>query len=235
MNNQLTFEQGIRETIPTVFGYIGIGLAFGIIASSNGLNAFVVFLLSAVVYAGSGQFVMVTLLALKSPILSIVMSVFLVNSRMILLSTTVAPFFKKESLFKNVLIGTFLTDESFALGMSKKNYTEGILKFEWFNVVNLLAYSTWVVSTVIGSLVGQIIPNPSQFGFEFAVVAMFIGLLYLQVIGDHVKGLKLQVIVILLTLVLFYFGLIFIPGNILILFVTLLACGLGVFIKRAFF
>ena len=77
--------------------------------------------------------------------------------------------------------------------------------------------------------------DPKKFGLDFAIVAMFIGLLYLQVISDRNTSKRLQLILIGLTLILVYVGLIFIPSNLVILVVTLIGCGLGVWIKHAFF
>ena len=110
MNSELTFRQGLKDTLPTVFGYIGIGAAFGMIGHSAGFSAWVILLLSLIVYAGSAQFIIITMLAVHSPLLSIVLSVFLVNSRIILMSMTTASYFKNESLLKNIFIGTLLTD-----------------------------------------------------------------------------------------------------------------------------
>lgn len=235
MNSELTFKQGLKDTMPTVFGYIGIGIAFGMIGHSEGFSVWVILLLSLIVYAGSAQFIMVSMLATHSPIMSIVLSVFLVNSRIILMSMTTASYFKNESLLKNILLGTLLTDESFALGMNKQNYTEGKLNFSWFNASNLLAYLVWALASAIGALLGNLLANPEKLGLGFAVIAMFIGLLYLQLISDKTLGLMLQLVMVGITLVLFYFGLIFLPNNLLVLFVTLIACALGVGVKRVFF
>ena len=224
MNSELTFKQGLKDTMPTVFGYIGIGIAFGMIGHSEGFSVWVILLLSLIVYAGSAQFIMVSMLATHSPIMSIVLSVL-----------TTASYFKNESLLKNILLGTLLTDESFALGMNKQNYTEGKLNFSWFNASNLLAYLVWALASAIGALLGNLLANPEKLGLGFAVIAMFIGLLYLQLISDKTLGLMLQLVMVGITLVLFYFGLIFLPSNLLVLFVTLIACALGVGVKRVFF
>ncbi|USI59898.1 AzlC family ABC transporter permease [Lactococcus lactis subsp. lactis] len=53
MNSELTFKQGLKDTMPTVFGYIGIGIAFGMIGHSEGFSVWVILLLSLIVYAGS--------------------------------------------------------------------------------------------------------------------------------------------------------------------------------------
>ena len=233
MDDSLSVESAIKDTLPTVFGYIGIGISFGIVAASAGMSVLMATLMSLIVYAGSAQFILVSLLAIGTPIVSIVLSVFLVNSRMILMSMTTANFFKKNSLFENIIIGSLITDESFALSMNKLNYTDGKLSFKWFNTVNLLAYLVWAASTMVGAMLGKVISDPQKLGLDFALVAMFIGLLYLQLISDKSISLKVQLIVVAIMLPLVYFGLIFISSDLLILIVTLIGCALGVILKHA--
>ena len=235
MNDRLDVKAGVRDTLPTVFGYIGIGLAFGIIASSVGLNPFFVGAMSLFIYAGGAQFITVSMLSSSFPILSIVLATFLINSRMILMSMATAPFLKRYSVFKNIIIGTFLTDESFALGMNKQNYTNGSFTYEWFNTANLVSYFTWVVSSVLGALLGGIVKDPKVLGLDFALVAMFIGLLYLQVISDITIKKKVQFLVIVVVFFLVYFGMIFIPSNLLIIVVTLIGCAIGVVLKHVIY
>lgn len=235
MNDKLDIKTAIKDTLPTVFGYIGIGVAFGIIASSAGFNPFIVGMMSLFIYAGGAQFITVSMLSSSFPMLSIVLATFLINSRMILMSMAMAPFFKEYSIFKNISIGTFLTDESFSLGMNKQNYTNGKLNFEWFNTTNLISYITWAVSSVVGALLGGIVKNLYALGLDFSLVAMFIGLLYLQVISDFTIKKKVQIIVIIVVLFLVYFGMIFIPSNVLIIVVTLIGCAIGVVLKNVIY
>lgn len=233
MDDSLSVETAVKDTLPTVFGYIGIGLSFGIVAASAGMSVLMATLMSLIVYAGSAQFILVSLLVIGTPIVSIALSVFLVNSRMILMSMTTANFFKKNSLFENILLGSLITDESFALSMNKLNYTDGKLTFKWFNTVNVMAYLVWAVSTAVGAMLGKIISDPEKLGLDFALVAMFIGLLYLQLISDKSISLKVQLIVVGIMLTLVYFGLIFISSDLLILVVTLIGCTIGVILKHA--
>lgn len=235
INNQLSIKSAILESIPTMFGYIGIGLSFGIISKSLGFSPLWVTIMSLTVYAGSAQFILVSMLALKSPIASIILTIFLVNSRMILMSITTSAYFKNDSLLKNILIGSFLTDESFALGMNKINYTHNHLSFEWFNVANIVSYLTWAAASGVGALLGSFIHNPYSIGLDFAIVAMFIGFLYLQLSADNHMDKKLKISLVLITFLMVYLGLIFIPSSILILIVTIITCAIGVVIKHAFF
>ena len=233
MDDSLSVETAVKDTLPTVFGYIGIGISFGIVAASAGMSVLMATLMSLIVYAGSAQFILVSLLVIGTPIVSIALSVFLVNSRMILMSMTTANFFKENSLFENILLGSLITDESFALSMNKLNYTDGKLTFKWFNTVNVMAYLVWAVSTAVGAMLGKIISDPEKLGLDFALVAMFIGLLYLQLISDKSISLKVQFIVVGIMLPLVYFGLIFISSDLLILIVTLIGCTIGVILKHA--
>lgn len=235
MNGNLSLRSGIKDTIPTLSGYIGVGLAFGIVAKSAGLNLLIIVLMSVITYSGAAQFVIVSMLVSGSTFLSILVAVFLLSARMLLMGMTVAPYLKKESMKRNIILGSLLTDETFALTMNKLNYTKRIVNFEWLNTANILAYLTWIIASGIGGSLGSLIPNPNKFGLDFAFIAMFIGLLYLQILADRTMAFKLQVIMVLVTLGLTYLGLIFIPSSLLLLVVTLVGCWLGVKIKNAFF
>lgn len=232
MTGDLDTKSALRETLPTVFGYIGIAMAFGITARGSGLSVLEILLMSLITYAGSVEFVVVSLIVLHAGISSIVLSAFLVNARVILMSMSVAPYLSHESMLKNIWAGTLLTDETFALSMNKLNYTSRKLNFRWLNVANLFAYSTWVLSSVAGGLLGNLINNPEKYGISFALVAMFIGLLYLQVIADRTIKLTVQLIVILFVMVMMYLGMKWLPQNGLLLIVTILGCGFGVVLKH---
>ena len=97
-----------------------------------------------------------------------------------------------------------------------------------------IAYVTWAVSSYVGGVLGSFIGNPERFGMDFALVAMFVGLLYLQIIADDSLPRGLQFVMVLVTLALVFSGMIFIPENLLVVFVTLVGCGIGVALKHAF-
>ena len=232
LNNELDFRTGLADTLPTVFGYIGIGLAFGIVSYAAGIPAIGALLMALITYSGAAQFVIVSMLTAHSPYISIVLSVFMLSARMILTSMTVARYFKNESMVRNIWLGTLLTDETFALSMSKLNYTQQRLSYPWLNAANIFAYSAWAAASLGGNLLGNLISNPEKFGLDYALVAMFIGLLYLQIIGDKGIKLSLQLSVVLLVLVLTYVGMIFIPSSLLVLVVTLIACFVGMGVQH---
>ncbi len=75
MNGELTVSAASKDTLPTVFGYIGIGLAFGIVGKAAGLSPLLVTLMSIITYAGSAQFVIVSMLVTHSPIFRLFFSI----------------------------------------------------------------------------------------------------------------------------------------------------------------
>lgn len=232
MGPSLTFKTGVRDVLPTVFGYIGVGLAFGIVAHTSHLSLLVVAGLSFIVYAGSAQFIITSMLLLHDPLSAIFLSTFLVNSRMILMSTSLAQYFKHESLTRNLLIGTLVTDETFALAMNKQNKTHGRLSFAWQSAANLVAYLVWGVATVIGAVLGGLITDPSRFGFDFALTAMFIGLVYLQLISDKHLGMSLQLTVMLFVALAYYFLIAVMSQNFALLVATIAGCLFGMELKK---
>ncbi len=62
MTDDLSPRAGVMEAVPTAFGYIGVGIAFGIIAKANGFSLLEILLLSMVTYGGSAQFIMVSMM-----------------------------------------------------------------------------------------------------------------------------------------------------------------------------
>ena len=227
----LTFKDGVYACIPTLLGYIGIGIAAGVVGKSAHLSVLEITLLAVIIYAGASQFIVSGLMLVATPISAIIFTVFLVNSRHFLMSMATAPTFRKYSLLHNIGIGSLLTDESFAVAMNAIANKEPI-NAAWMHGLNLTAYITWILSCFIGALIGEWLPDPTKFGLDYALVAMFIGLLYLQLIGDKTKRLKNRVIAMLTVSVLLVLLLRFISSEMAILISTFAGCFMGVAMER---
>lgn len=226
-----SFRKGIIDCIPTLFGYVGIGIAAGIIGKAANLTILEITLLSIIVYAGAAQFIITGLLLTTAPIMVIIFTVFLINLRHLLMGMTIAPFFKRFSLINNIGIGTLLTDETFAVAVNAISQQKKI-DANWMHGLNITAYLVWIMSCITGAILGNWLPDPYQFGFDFSLIAMFIGLLYLQFINDkkHTKLHNLFVIFIVSILMIFLMR-IMIP-ELAIIVATLLGCFIGVLIEK---
>lgn len=229
--NELSFYDGVRACLPTVLGYAGIGIAAGVVGKASHLSLLEVTLLAIIFYAGAAQFIISGLLLLQSPISAIIFTTFLINSRHFLMSMAEAPHFKKYSLWNNIGIGALLTDETFGVSMNqignKKPFSA-----KWMHGINVTAYLAWIVACIVGAFIGNWLPNPEQFGLDFALSAMFIGLLYLQVVSDKSKKISTSLFVMILVAVFLILFMRVMTPELAILTATLLGCLMGVIIER---
>ena len=196
------FVQGIKDCIPTIFGYLSIGFACGILSKSCGLTFAEAAGMSIFVYAGSAQFIAASMILSKASVISIVTTIFFVNFRHLFMSAALAPYFKKNSFLKNLSIGVLLTDETFLVAASE-GYNRKKINYFWMLGLNITAYLNWAVATGIGVILGSIIPDYKVFGLDFALTAMFIGLLISSIKGS-LKINKAMIIIItsVITLIL---------------------------------
>ncbi|OCG18492.1 branched-chain amino acid permease [Gilliamella sp. App6-5] len=227
----LTFKDGFYACVPTLLGYIGIGIAAGVVGKSAHLSVLEVTLLAVIVYAGAAQFIIAGLMMVATPISAIIFTVFLVNSRHFLMSMATAPAFRKFSLLNNIGIGSLLTDESFAVAMNAITNKMPV-NASWMHGLNLTAYLTWIVSCLLGALIGEWLPDPTQFGLDYALVAMFVGLLYLQLISDKSKSLKNRLLAMLTVVVMLILLMRFVSPEMAILISTLGGCFMGIAMER---
>lgn len=228
---ELTFKDGVQACIPTLLGYIGIGIAAGVVGKAANLSVIEVTLLALIIYAGASQFIITGLMIVATPISAIIFTVFLVNSRHFLMSMATAPAFRRFSLLNNIGIGSLLTDESFAVVMNAIANKVPV-NAAWMHGLNLTAYIVWVLSCLIGALIGEWLPNPALFGLDYALVAMFIGLLYLQLIGDKSKSLKNRLIAMLTVAVMLILLMRFLSSEMAILLSTFAGCFMGMAMER---
>lgn len=229
--HELSFYDGVKACLPTVLGYAGIGIAAGVVGKASHLSLLEVTLLAIIVYAGAAQFIISGLLLLQSPISAIIFTTFLINSRHFLMSMAEAPHFKKYSLWNNIGIGALLTDETFGVSMNQIGNKKPV-SAKWMHGINVTAYLAWIVACIVGAFIGNWLPNPEQFGLDFALSAMFIGLLYLQVVSDKSKKISTSLFVMILVAIFLILFMRVMTPELAILTATLLGCLMGVILER---
>ncbi|GGG61022.1 AzlC family ABC transporter permease [Paenibacillus radicis (ex Gao et al. 2016)] len=224
-----TFLQGIKDCIPTLLGYLSIGFAAGVVGHTSGLSIVEITLMSLLIYAGSAQFIVAGMLAAQGSAIAIIATVFIVNLRHMLLSAALSPYFRQLTPLKTMLIGSLLTDETFGVAINQ-TAKRAALSAKWMNGLNLTAYLNWIVATVAGAFFGQWITDPEKYGLHFALPAMFIGLLVIQIMSrgkirkDLVVAISAGVIVIGASFVL--------SGSMAVIAATVVAATLGVVVEK---
>lgn len=224
------FWEGAQVALPTVLGYISIGLAFGIVAAKAGISPLGVALMSLLVYSGSGQFALCALLLTQASLPTIALTVFLINLRHFLMNLHVTTIFSGVSLSQQVMIGTLMTDESYGILLGKRLHQKEISP-QWMHGNNVASYLTWFSATILGCVLGSFIPNPDGLGIDFALIAMFVAIFAGQLEGMlrtvPVKKVGLILLSVLAAYLAFSW---FFSGSIAVLLATLLGCFVGVMV-----
>jgi 4-azaleucine resistance transporter AzlC len=172
--------QGLSAAWPICLGYIPIGLAFGVLAQKAGLYPIEIMLMSILVFAGSSQFIAVSMLSAGAGAVSIIITTFAVNLRHLLMSSSLAVFLSNTTRRKLTLFAYGVTDESFAVNHTR--FSREVWSVDRALVVNHTANLAWIVSSILGGYSGQFI-HQGAFGIDYALTAMFICLLIFQFKG----------------------------------------------------
>jgi 4-azaleucine resistance transporter AzlC len=174
-------REGFKAAWPICVGYFPTGLAFGVLAEQAGIHPLAVGLMSLVVFAGSSQFIAVSMLNSGSAVVSIVVTTFVVNLRHVLMSSSLATHLQGLSRKFLFAFAFGVTDECFAVNTTR--FRLGGWHPDKAILVNYISWFAWVGSTVMGGYAGQFIPKGS-FGIDYALSALFLCLLAFQLHGS---------------------------------------------------
>lgn len=170
---------GARDTLPLLLGAAPFGLIFGALAAGGVLGAAGAMAMSALVYAGSAQFVALSLVAGGAGAAVVVLTTLVVNLRHLLYAATLQPGVARLPQRWRVLLAFWLTDETFAVVHHRFARDAGAADAfrHWYVAGSGLAmYANWLGWTAAGVVLGRSSPALTHLGLEFAVVATFVGI-----------------------------------------------------------
>ena len=170
---QNIIKQAFIKSLPVMAGYVVLGIGFGILLRGAGYGVLWAFAMSAFIYAGSMQYVGVSLLTGGASILTTALTTFMVNARHLFYSISMVDRYKDAGKYKPYMIFA-LTDETYSLlsgGEDPFKNEEALNKYRFW--VSLFDQSYWVTGCVLGSLLGAVIPFSTK-GIEFSMTALFI-------------------------------------------------------------
>jgi len=217
------FKEGAKAALPIVFGYLPVGMAFGVLARNAGLTTLEAGSMSLLVYAGASQFIAVEMISKGMVWLPIVITTFFINLRHLLMSSTLSLYFNGNRIQTLGLLSAQLTDESFAVAMSNTSKIEN--RPGYLFGLQITSHIAWITGSVGGALLGGLIDHES-YGIPFALPALFICLLIIQIRKVH----HFYIMVIAGISSLFFKWAL--PGNWYIILTALLASGVGIVIEK---
>ena len=218
-----TIRQAFFKSIPVLAGYVVLGIGFGILMRDAGYGVLWTAAMSLFIYAGSLQYVGVGLLTGGASVLTSAITSLMVNARHLFYSISMIDKYKDAGQYKPYMIFA-LTDETYSLlcdGMTPSGVDTNQYRF----LVSIFNHSYWVTGSVIGSLLGAVLPFSTE-GIEFSMTALFVAAFTEQWLTtkDHVPALT-GLICTLLCLIVFGKDNFLIPAMLLITLVLTLLRG----------
>ncbi len=168
------FWAGLAAAAPVVPGAVAFGLVYGVLARQAGLSLWATTAMSVLVFAGAAQFTAVSMWGQASPGF-LIATTLMINLRHLLMGASVAPHLLGQPGAWKGLLAFGLTDESYALAISR--YLRGEGSREFFLGANLGLYAGWTLSSLAGGALGGLVVDPSRWGIALVFPLTFLGLL----------------------------------------------------------
>jgi 4-azaleucine resistance transporter AzlC len=168
-----TYRDGAVLVAPISLAVFAFGIAFGVLARSEGMGVAAPLLMSATTFAGSAQFAVVSILGAAGGTATAIVAGLLLNARYVPIGVSVAPGFG-GSVLQRLAAAQLIVDESWAIASRRR------FDFRVLVGAGLVLYLAWNAGTVVGVLGGGAIGDPARLGLDAAFPALFLALLVPQ-------------------------------------------------------
>ena len=185
------FKLGIKDGIPIGLGYFAVAFSLGIAAANAGLSPFQGLLASLLMNASAGESAAFTAIKESVPYLQAILVTIVANARYFLMSFALSQEIDpKEKTIHRLLMGFYLTDEFFGLAISQIGYADPMYSYGAI----IFAAPCWALGTVLGIIMGNILPMRIVSALSVALYGMF-----LAIIIPHAKKDKAITILIIIS------------------------------------
>ena len=171
MKKQVT-KQAFTTSIPVMAGYIVLGMGFGLLLHDAGYGAGWALFMAVIIYAGTMQYVGVSLLASGASILTAALTTLMVQARHLFYSISMIERYKGAGKYKPYMIFG-LTDETYSLLSDDNLPVAAEYAHRYRFLVTMFNHSYWIIGCVTGNLLGEVLPFSTK-GLEFSMTALFV-------------------------------------------------------------
>ncbi|MEH6630660.1 MAG: AzlC family ABC transporter permease [Halopseudomonas aestusnigri] len=168
-------KYGFISILPLAAGAAAYGFAFGVLAAQLDFPWWGVALMSAAVHAGSSQIVAVEQFASEGFVIGAVLAGLALNMRYLGIIASLNPILRPLPLTHRLLAIHITSDENWALTFAKRAQ-ETSVGAPFLIGSGLTMLVVWICSTTAGALIGQSIPDLTEYGLGFAFTAAFIAM-----------------------------------------------------------
>lgn len=159
------------QSVPVMLGYLFLGIAFGLMLHDGGYSYWWAFFASVTIYAGSMEFVLVTLLTGGASLFYSAIMTFFINGRHLFYGLSFIEKFKKMGKTYPYMVFS-LTDETYSVLCALK-VPEGLQENKVMFWIALFDHSYWILGSVLGGVLGEIITFDTT-GIDFSMTALFV-------------------------------------------------------------
>ena len=160
------FLTGARDSLPILLGVVPFAMICSVAAISMGLSSLEAVGMSFVVFAGASQLAVLQLLGEGALWIVMLLTAWVINLRFTMYSAGLAPYLQKEPLCRKIPFAYILSDQAFGVTMSHLA-NHSLANAAWYFYGSAFAvWLTWIISAIIGALLGSLIP--ASWGLDFA-------------------------------------------------------------------
>ena len=169
--NKQTLRTAFLDTLPVMTGYVFLGFGFGILMYQSGYGVLWSFAMSFFIYAGSMQYMAVSLLTGGASLVTAALTTLVVNARHLFYGISMVDAYKGLGRKKPYMIFS-LTDETYSL-VSQEQLPQDVSRQDYCFLVSVFDHIWWVCGSVLGALAGSLLPINYE-GIEFVLTALFV-------------------------------------------------------------
>ncbi len=174
------------KTIPVMFGYVFLGMTYGVLMVTHGFPIWLPVLTAAIIYTGSMEFLMTDILLSSFHPFSAFMTALMIGARHLFYGLAMLKKYHGAKGYKFYLIYT-TSDETFAVNYDA--YVPPTLnRYRFYFFVSLLDQLYWIAGCALGAFFGSLISFNTE-GLSFVMTAMFVSIFMSQWLkdGDRLK------------------------------------------------
>ncbi len=163
--------RGAKDVLPILIGIIPFGLVAGAAAIDAGLTTLDALGFSSLIFAGASQLAAIQLLADGAAVPVIVLTIVVINLRMLMYSASMAPVLSGTPLRTRAAASYILTDQAYVLTIARADHVEDrSTRLAYYFGVGIPLWVNWQIMTLVGAVVGAAIPPDIPLSFALPLV-----------------------------------------------------------------
>jgi 4-azaleucine resistance transporter AzlC len=171
-------KQGVADALPLYVPAIPFAFVIGVVIVESGINPFVGWTSSWIIFGGAAQLTLISLLGSGAAVAAAITAGLVVNARHLMYSAAMAPVFQHQPRWMRWVGPYLLIDQQFALATLRTHDDPKAFRTYYLSS-GLVFWVLWQVTTAVGIVLGPIVPE--SWSLEFAVSILFLGLIVMGI------------------------------------------------------